>query len=209
MKLVMISDTHTMHSKVVVPEGDVLVHAGDMALSGSVREVQSCLNWLNNQPHKHVIAIAGNHDWAFERPHMKSELELGRIHYLENSGITIDGKTFYGSPVQPEFCNWAFNVARGPAIKRYWDAIPDVVDVLITHGPPMGVLDYQHPKWGNAALGCEELRLRVDVVAPAIHVFGHIHGGYGTKILGKTQFFNASIVNEAYKVVNPPWVVEI
>lgn len=209
MKIVLISDTHTFHEQVKLPEGDVLVHAGDMALEGSVREVQACLDWLNAQPHKHVVAIAGNHDWAFQK--QPEQLKLGRIDYLENSSVNIEGKCFYGSPVQPEFCDWAFNVARGAAIKRFWDMIPDagLVDVLITHGPPMGFLDYQNPKWGNRHLGCEDLARQVEISRPSVHVFGHIHGGYGDRLYKDTHFFNASVVNEAYKVRNAPWVVEI
>lgn len=209
MKLVLISDTHNLHDQVELPKGDVLIHAGDMGLEGGVGEVQKCLDWLNKQPHEHIIAIAGNHDWAFQRN--KEELDLGRIKYLENSSVNIEGKNFYGSPVQPEFCDWAFNVARGPAIKKYWDMIPDAgqVDVLVTHGPPKGILDWQHLKWGNQHLGCEDLMNQVLISKPFIHVFGHIHGGYGIKEFNETQFFNASQVNEVYKITNKPWVVEI
>lgn len=209
MKLVLISDTHTFHDKVKLPDGDVLIHAGDMGLEGTVSEINPCLAWLNKQPHKHVVAIAGNHDWAFVRN--PSQLELGRVVYLENSSVHIDGKNFYGSPVQPEFCNWAFNVPRGAAIKRFWNMIPDagLVDVLITHGPPMGILDYQNPKWGNSHLGCADLMEQVEISTPTIHVFGHIHGGYGCKELGRTTYYNASQCNEAYKIRNSPWEVEI
>lgn len=209
MRLVLISDTHTLHSKVILPEGDVLIHAGDMGLSGSVKEVQQCLAWLDNQPHKHVVAIAGNHDLAFQRN--AQALDLGRVHYLENSSVNLVGVNFYGSPVQPEFCDWAFNVARGPAIKRYWDMIPDagLVDVLITHGPPMGILDMPNPKWGNAHLGCEDLMKQVEISLPKIHVFGHIHGSYGQKEYRGIKFFNVSQVNEAYKVTNTPFIVDL
>jgi Icc-related predicted phosphoesterase len=180
-----------------------------MGLEGSVREVQRCLDWLDAQPFEHVIAIAGNHDWAFQR--QPEQLKLGRINYLENSSVNIEGKNFYGSPVQPEFCNWAFNVTRGPAIKRFWDMIPDagLVDVLITHGPPRGFLDYQNPRWENNHLGCEDLAKQIEISLPKVHVFGHIHGGYGEREHKGIHLFNASVVNEAYKVRNAPWVVEI
>jgi Icc-related predicted phosphoesterase len=212
VKLVLISDTHTFHNQVQVPDGDVLVHAGDMGLRGSFDEIQSCLTWLNGKPHKHVVAIAGNHDWAFARPDTKGYLDLGRINYLENSCVNIDGKNFYGSPVQPWFCDWAFNVQRGPEIKKYWDMIPDagLVDVLITHGPPRGILDQAAPHRHSDCLGCDDLFKKVEISKPLVHVFGHIHGGYGQTQFGSgTKFFNASVVNEAYQVVNKPWVVEI
>jgi Icc-related predicted phosphoesterase len=211
MKLVLLSDTHTFHNQVVVPEGDVLVHAGDMCLEGSVKEAQSCLDWLNKQPHKHVVAIAGNHDWAFALLARKVLLNFGRIIYLQNSSANIDGVNFYGSPVQPEFCDWAFNVPRGPKIKKYWDMIPEagMVDVLITHGPPMGILDQAAPHRGSDHLGCEELMERVKEVVPLVHVFGHIHGSAGSKIVGQTHFVNASVVDESYKIVNSPRVISI
>jgi Icc-related predicted phosphoesterase len=209
MKLVLISDTHTFHKQVTLPEGDVLIHAGDMGLRGSASEIQPCLDWLNRQPHKHVVAIAGNHDFAFERcPEL---LKLGRINYLENSSINIDGKNFYGSPVQPWFMDWAFNVQRGAAIKKYWDMIPEagLVDVLITHGPPMGILDVTAPQYGGEHVGCEDLMKQVEISLPALHVFGHIHGGYGKRTYRGIDFYNASICDEDYKAVNKPWVVEI
>lgn len=212
MRLVLISDTHTFHNQVVVPYGDVLIHAGDMGLRGSVAEIQDCLDWMNTFacPVAHVIVIAGNHDWACARN--LHELNFGRVHYLENSSVNIDGKNFYGSPVQPEFCDWAFNVPRGPAIKKYWDMVPDagLVDVLITHGPPMGILDQSAPAGFNSAhLGCEDLAKQVEISKPLAHIFGHIHGGAGQQDYRGTRFVNASVVNESYRVVNPPRVLDI
>jgi Icc-related predicted phosphoesterase len=210
MRLVLLSDTHTFHNQVQVPDGDVLCHIGDMGLRGNISEILPCLEWLNAQPHEHVVAIAGNHDFAFEKwPEIMKE-SLGRIRYLENTGVRIDGKTFYGSPVTPWFLDWAFNIARGAAIKRYWDEIPKGLDVLLTHGPPHGILDQAAPHKHSECLGCEELFEAVEGKSPVIHAFGHIHGGYGQAQFGSgTKFFNCSAVNEAYKVVNNPWVVDI
>lgn len=209
MKLVLISDTHTMHDKVAMPQGHILVHAGDMALDGSTREVQNALNWLNNQPFEHIVAIAGNHDWAFARRH-RNELDFGRVIYLENTFCTIDGVKFWGSPVTPWFCDWAFNVHRGAPIRQYWKEIPNDVDVLITHGPPHGILDQTESYHDTDHLGCEELFERVDALTqPLVHVFGHIHGGYGHTQFGNQRFYNASVVNELYDVVHDPWEVEL
>jgi Icc-related predicted phosphoesterase len=211
MKLVLVSDTHTFHDQVNTGEGDVLIHAGDMGLSGSQEEIQACLDWLNKQSFERIVAIAGNHDWAFAREDVKGYLDIGRINYLENSSVNIDGVNFYGSPVQPEFCNWAFNVSRGSEIKKYWDMIPDAgqVDVLITHGPPMGILDQSRPNKNSEHLGCEDLIKQIEISLPKISVFGHIHGGYGQREYKGMKFFNASQVNEIYRVVNKPWEVEI
>lgn len=208
MRLVLLSDTHTFHDQVQVPDGDVLCHAGDMGLRGTPAEIQPCLDWLNAQPHKHVVAIAGNHDFAFEK--WPQQLKLGRINYLENSSVNIDGKNFYGSPVTPWFLDWAFNVQRGKAIKEYWNMIPDagLVDVLLTHGPPIGILDQSLPG-RSENLGCEELAKQVKISKPLVHAFGHIHGSYGKRTYRDIQFFNCSQVDETYQVVNKPWVVDL
>lgn len=208
MKIVLISDTHTFHDQITIPECDVLVHAGDLGLRGSVDEIQPALDWLNKQPAKHIVFVAGNHDFAFEQ---KKHFNLGRLIYLENSSANIAGVNFWGSPITPWFFDWAFNVQRGAAIKKYWDGIPDagLVDVLITHGPPMGILDQAAPHKGSDHVGCEDLAKQVTISQPLTHVFGHIHGGYGSRKVGETTYYNASVVNEAYKVVNAPWVVEL
>lgn len=206
-KLVLISDTHGF--QMPLPSGDILIHGGDLTGNGTFRAVQRELDWLNSQPHKHVVIIAGNHDFAFENPKATSPvLELGRIIYLENSEVTIEGVRIYGSPAQPRFCDWAFNVDRGEAIRKYWDIIPNNVDVLVTHGPPMGILDQAAAHLNTEHLGCEELALAVDRVKPRIHMFGHIHGGRGYKNFNGTEFFNASMVNEAYQPVHEAWEVE-
>jgi Icc-related predicted phosphoesterase len=204
MKLILISDTHGY--QMPLPDGDILIHAGDLTGSGSVSQCQRELNWLNTQPHKHVVIIAGNHDFAFEQSHKKDQLDFGRIVYLCNSEATVEGIRIYGSPVQPRFMDWAFNVERGEAIRKYWDMIPNNVDVLVTHGPPMGILD--QASLGSPHLGCEELALAVDRVKPRLHMFGHIHGGRGYKNFNGTEFFNASMVNEAYQPVHEAWEVE-
>ncbi len=143
----------------------------------------------------------------FERhPGAARELLTNAI-YLENSGTELAGLKLWGSPVQPEFNNWAFNVARGAAIRRYWQMIPASTDVLITHGPPYGVLDTAHPN--NVHLGCEELAEAIQQIRPRLHVFGHIHGGQGQHNSDGTQYVNASVVDEAYRLVNAPQVIEI
>ena len=103
------------------------------------------------------------------------------------------GLKFWGSPVQPEFNNWAFNVARGAAIRRCWQMIPEGTDVLVTDGPPFGVLDQSHPS--TAHLGCEELAKAVEQIRPQLIVFGHIHGGHGRMNANGTRFVNASVVD--------------
>jgi Icc-related predicted phosphoesterase len=208
IRIVCISDTHGQHAKLRVPDGDVLIHAGDFVAFGDrPKEIIDFNQWLGKQSHPHKVVIAGNHDSMFERHPGAARKLLGNAVYLENSATELAGLKIWGSPVQPEFNNWAFNVARGAAIRRYWKMIPANTDVLVTHGPPFGVLDKAHPS--SAHLGCEELAKAVEQIKPQLHVFGHIHGGHGLSNGKDTQFVNASVVNEAYRLVHEPQVVEI
>ncbi len=210
MRLVLISDTHSRHRLIgKVPEGDVLVFAGDLMTSGKeAGEVFDFNDWLGGLPHKHKIVIAGNHDWLFQLQPGFARSLLTNATYLEHSGCEIDGIRFWGAPVQPEFGGWAFNVERGAAIRRYWDMIPAGTDVLITHGPPMGQCDKTHPM-SYEHIGCEELAIAVDRIRPQLHVFGHIHGGAGQTYKDSTRFVNASFLNEAYRPAYGPTVVDI
>jgi len=209
VRVVAISDTHTFEDRIAVPDGDVLIHAGDATISGDYFEVATFAEWFQSQPHRHKIFVAGNHDWLFDfsrSPELAEPLITDFGHYLKDSMVEIEGVKFYGSPWQPRFCDWAFNMDRGAAIRRYWDRIPPC-DVLITHGPPWGILDYV--KLGEPHLGCEELLKAVGRTKPRFHVFGHIHGGYGEWQLNGTRFINASICDESYSPVNHPIVFEI
>jgi Icc-related predicted phosphoesterase len=209
VRIVCISDTHGQHANLSVPEGDILIHAGDfMTFGDSSTEVTDFNQWLGQQMHRHKVVIAGNHDWIFERQPGVARALLTNAIYLENSGVEIEGLSIWGSPVQPPFNNWAFNVKRGAAIRRYWKMIPEGTDILVTHGPPFGTLDQSHSITPH--LGCEELTKRIEELKPRLHVFGHIHGGHGqvTSASG-TQFVNASVLNEAYQLVHKAQVVEL
>lgn len=203
LKLVLISDTHEQHDKLgKLPDGDVLIHAGDYTYWGDVRAKNKFYNWFFDQPHKNKIYIAGNHD--FNEP-MRGMLDSYGGHYLYDSSVILDGVKFWGSPYTPRFFNWAFMY---DAPTERWNEIPDDTDVLITHGPPYGVND--QPYGTGSCVGCFDLFDRVNDIQPKLHVFGHIHGGAGRTQFGNgTIFVNASVVNEAYEVVNPPTVVEI
>jgi predicted phosphodiesterase len=209
MRLVLVSDTHT-HQGFALPEGDVLVHAGDATSTGTRDQVRQFLDWFSSQPHPRKIFIAGNHDWLFEREPDAAAMLLAEhpdLVYLQDAGVVIDGVRFWGSPWQPEFGAWAFNLPRqGPRIREKWNQIPPGTDVLITHGPPYGVRDQVR---AGEHLGCEELAIRLAAVQPGLHVFGHIHDGYGVAMAGPRVLVNASVCDEAYRPVNRPIVVEI
>lgn len=211
-KIVFISDTHNYHDEVKLPEGDILIHSGDFSGRGHPAEVFNFFSWLSIQSlkFKHIVFIAGNHDKSFEykSPWVLKALEQlpTNVHYLEDSEIIIDGIKFYGSPWQPEFFNWAFNLPRGQAIEEKWDMIPQDTDILITHGPPMYMLDYTLRDMIN--VGCLDLYNKVLQVKPKIHVFGHIHEGYGYKEVDNTLFINASTCTLLYRPINLPIVVK-
>lgn len=201
MKITLISDTHSKHNQLTLPKGDILIHAGDVSSRGNKREVKNFLNWFSKQDYKYKIFIAGNHDFFFEQENENiiQEIIPENIIYLNDSGIEIEGIKIWGSPIQPTFFDWAFNRERGTEIKKHWDLIPNDTDILITHGPPFGILD-QTVRGEN--VGCKELLIRVLEIKPKIHVFGHIHEAYGEAQKHDIKFINASVLNVRYQVTN-------
>lgn len=211
MRLVLMSDSHGLHASIPhVPGGDVLVHAGDMSLRGSLPEITDFLAWFEAQPHQWKLLVAGNHDFAFERQaELAERLVPDTVVYLRDSGIVIEGVRFWGSPWQPWFYDWAFNLLRGPEIAAKWALIPNDVQVLITHGPPHGILDTVKRPRGKHA-GCEAMRERIDALsALRLHAFGHIHEAYGQLDQNQVQFVNACVCDFDYALVNSPVVVDL
>ncbi|MBX7185187.1 MAG: metallophosphatase domain-containing protein [Vicinamibacteria bacterium] len=203
MRLVLISDTHNQQSSLVLPAGDALVHAGDFTMRGAEVEVAAFGAWLEAQPFRHKIVVAGNHDFLFERePRFARSLLPGAAHYLFDSEVTLEGLRFWGAPWQPWFLDWAFNLQRGEEIAAKWALIPEGVDVLITHGPPMGTAD-RTARGEN--VGCADLGEAMARVKPRLSVFGHIHEGYGVH----GDKVNAAICDEKYRPVNRPIVVDL
>jgi Icc-related predicted phosphoesterase len=189
MRIVAVADTHLFHQDLTVPDGDVFVHAGDMCRAGHASELAVAARWIAGLPHRHKVIVAGNHDWAFVREPAEARAMFAGMHYLEDSEVTIEGVRFYGSPWQPAFNHWAFNLPRGAALAAVWERIPRGVDVLITHGPPDGIGDRTSVA-GRA--GCADLRVRVAEVAPRLHMFGHIHQDGGVWRRGATLFANVT-----------------
>ena len=206
MRIVCISDTHL--AEIPVPEGDILIHAGDLTSVGELREVAKALKWLSSLPHPHKVFIAGNHDFLFERHSgLAAGILPGNLTYLQDSGATIMGLKIWGSPWTPWFNDWAFNLERkSERMRQFREQIPHGLDVLITHGPPHGILDLIPD---GRREGCGVLLERVAVVRPRLHVFGHIHHSHGTQLFADTLFVNASIMDEQYDAVHKPIVVEM
>lgn len=221
-RLVCISDTHT-RTNFQVPDGDVLIHSGDATFRGDYSEVWDFARWYGEFPHEHKIFVAGNHDWGFEKqPEIfRKMMSDNNITYLQDSGMEIRGLIFYGSPWQPEFGGWAFNLSRFEGeLTHKWAIIPDDTNVLITHGPPKGILDltagydcmtpsgvdHEPPE----RVGCWDLTERVrKLKSLRAHIFGHIHHSYGKEVIDGVTYLNSSICNEQYKAVNAPHVIDV
>lgn len=185
----------------------MIIHAGDVSGRGTRAEIESFLNWFEKTDFKHKVLIAGNHDYLFESISKQELKDLmpPSIHYLNDSGVEIEGISIWGSPIQPWFYDWAFNRQRGEDIAKHWKLIPESTDILITHGPPHGILDRTV---GNELVGCQDLRQRIDELDLKIHVFGHIHEGYGMIQREGVSYVNASVLNVNYRLVNAPVVLE-
>ena len=206
MRIVCISDTHGKHNKLVLPEGDMILHAGDFSSKGRPKEVRAFFRWFSDLPYRHKIVIAGNHDFLAENePEYFRSLIPDNCHYLEDSGVTVEGIRIWGSPITPWFFDWAFNRKRGAEIRPYWEKIPEQTDILLTHGPPMGILDRTAR---GMQVGCEDLKAILPHINPAVHLFGHIHEAYGTQSVGGTLFVNASVLNLLYQLMHFPVLLE-
>lgn len=193
-----------------MPEGDLLIVGGDLTNTGTPKQIGIFNAYLERQApkfkHKPLV-IAGNHDFLFQREREQAVEALTAGNYIEDEVVEIEGVKIYGSPWTPTFFDWAFMKDRGEPIRKMWEMIPEGLDILVTHGPPKGVLDFcgQH-------VGCDDL---LDIVTnrlerpPRYHIFGHIHEGYGKRSSVKTEFLNVSICNEHYVPVNSATTFEI
>lgn len=227
MKVVCISDSHNRHESIELPFGEVLIHCGDATMNGKLHELTSFIEWMGAQPHTVKLFVPGNHDFDVE----KNVGLYKRICYEHGVLMLIDGAytltrkddmplKFYGTPWVPNLAGWAFYQDHLGLISKF-AKIPDDTNVLITHGPPEGVLDVGPA--GNAYhIGSSELRDRVRELGDLrLHCFGHIHHGYGrldhpgghtwAPLNNKPPLIsvNAAICTEEYEATNKPIVVEI
>jgi len=226
VRFVLISDTHNRTDELNLPEGDVLLHAGDFTNIGRPSEVDQFNDFLGREKHKfkHVIVICGNHELSFDPDgcdagfirldeetrkidHRHLKEKLTNCTYIEDASINVMGFNIYGSPWQPEFHKWAYNLPRGQPCLDKWNLIPDDTDILITHGPPLGYGDLCSSR---LRAGCTELLSTIQQrVKPMMHVFGHIHEGYGLWADDVTTYVNASTCTLRYKATNPPIVIDL
>lgn len=197
MRVVAVADLH--NNRPYVPDGDVLVVAGDLTWEGKLSQVMQVSKWLKELPHKHKVVIAGNHDFCLDKDSIRGAdcndavraLQDAGCTYLMDSGCEIDGKKFYGSPWQPWFHDWAFNVQRGQ-LYVHWNKIPADLDVLVVHGPPYG---YGDMITSGERVGCSELTYALEQKKPKHVFYGHIHEDWGQWIMngGATKLYNCSV----------------
>lgn len=224
MRLVCISDTHTFHEDVNLPDGDILIHAGDFTNKGGKSDVEDFFGWLMRikPKYRYILFIAGNHDKCFDEKYSEmndwlmsdwlaeaiAELEKNDIIYLKDSSIELEGVKFYGMPWTPWFFGeyWAFNKKIGPEMQEKIDMI-EPCDVLITHGPPLYTGDLVARE--GIHVGCPLLKEKIDEIQPRLHVCGHIHEASGIQLVDRCIHVNASQLNEHYELVNLPYSIEL
>lgn len=229
MKIVVISDTHTKHKRLTIPECDVLVHCGDFTWDGKFWDVWRFVHWLEKQPARHKVVIAGNHDLTLDHNGSKynprtrgllSKCMDNSIHYLEDSGIEIDGIKFYGTPWTPWFYDWGFNgiidanlaFYRGVSLTERYSLIPEDVQVLICHGPPYDILDKTLCRDQDDRRGSVEMRKLTSekLTQLGLYLCGHIHEARGMEMAdGGVTFINASTLDRSYEIVRPPMVIHL
>ncbi|CCD64762.1 Calcineurin-like phosphoesterase domain-containing protein [Caenorhabditis elegans] len=218
LKVVCISDTHEQLHNVTVPDGDVLIHAGDFTNNGKREELIKFNEEMTRFPHKYKLVVAGNHELGFDHDENQGERQdadkglgtedgyniLTNVTYLQDKGVTIDGVTFFGSSYHP-LRGFPFYRNRAEQLAECWKAVPNDTNVLITHTPPLGYLD----QFGDERWGCRDLLKTVERIQPAYHIFGHVHEQHGVLSNGNTTFINAAQCNKGNQIQTRPIVFYI
>jgi len=205
MRIVHISDTHNQHKNIEIPDGDILIHSGDATIAGTAVEVQNFNLWLGTLPHRHKIFVPGNHDFLFERDLNQAISLLTNATLLIDQEIKIEGLRIYGTPWVPQFGFWAF-MRKDMHLDQTFEKIPDDLDILISHGPPFGILD----NGGFGFSGSMTLMKAVYRAQPEFHLFGHIHEGYGKHEDSQTSYFNSALCHSSlFKITKEPRVLDL
>lgn len=217
LKITHVSDTHRKLNEIKIEPCDILIHTGDDDIN-FIKDAVNLNRWFKEQPARLKIFVPGNHDWLFEKDYNIGVSSLDEATVLIDKGIEFEGVKIYGTPYQPNFCDWAFNLPRdGKELQAKWDLIPSGIDILLTHTPPYGILDYIPDQ--DKSVGCKLLLDSLERIKPKFHLFGHIHESYGEDILywyenvkftGKTtKFYNSALLNDEYQLVNKPQIFKI
>ena len=207
MDLVLFGDTHQLHREVSFPAGDVLICVGDFSMfSKDLRAIEDFDEWLGEQPHPHKLVIPGNHEFFLEADQRRRSV-LSNARVLIDEDVTIDGLKFYGSPMTPLF-GAAFGEPSSAKRKQRWAKVPADTHILITHGPPLGILDLSPGQFDR--MGDPELRDRIrDLHSLRLHAFGHVHGGFGLEEEDGVTFANVALMGHLGELVNEPLVLRM
>ncbi len=197
MKILHLSDTHGWHRRLRdLPEADIIVHTGDFCMAGTEEEAMDFMEWFCDLPYEQKIFIAGNHDDCLYDSNIEG-LD-NNVHYLCNSGIDIEGVQFYGIPIFMQDC-------LSNKQKANYSLIPNDTDILITHAPPLGILDFDDGR----NHGSEELLMKINALNLKVHLFGHIHSQFGLEIINGTIFSNGSMIDSNYSSLRTPRLLSI
>ena len=191
MRILHLSDTHGLHSQIGrLPEADVIVHSGDFTHYGTEKECLDFLNWFIALPYKHKIFVVGNHDLCLYDADNIEDLPAN-VHFLQDRGVTVDGVRFYGTGFM------------------HYRAVPPDTQVLVTHEPPLGILD-REDSLGIGEYGSTEIRTQVLALsALRLHLFGHSHNGYGLYQENGITFSNGALMAYDIKIERAPRVIEL
>ena len=216
-KIVIMSDNHS-NWKVNVPDGDIFIHCGDYSYTGSQKSLKKFNDFLGNLPHKHKLYVPGNHELGYEKDYNLYEETITNGTNINGKVVEINGLKIFGSSVTPTFGRWAF-MMDDEQRKRYWENAPEDVSILVSHGPMWGILDtvdgLEIEPGKPEHLGCKYFRKYIERVQPKLVAHGHIHDSYGQMVLKTWDSnddiicVNAALLDEKYKLVNEPVVVEI
>jgi Icc-related predicted phosphoesterase len=219
MKVWFISDTHNQHRYLTVPDVDLVIHCGDESnnINATMNEPEArdFFEWYTALSIREKIYVPGNHSSAVEHGLVKAD-QYPAIRFLIHESLELGGKHIFGSPYTPRFHEWSYMKKR-TQLDAVWQTIPERTDILITHGPPKGVLDITHDSESNqlVQVGCAALRRHVEErVKPTIHAFGHIHDEKGVSNYGKytrhdTLFVNCSVCDLQGRFQNNGFVLTI
>ena len=219
MKIWFISDTHNEHEQLQVPDVDLVIHCGDESESGNAHlnepEGRNFFEWYSALDIPTKIFVPGNHSRAIEQGLIRAE-NFPKVTFLIHEMTEWNGLKIFGTPFTPVFFDWAYMRERSE-LDPIWQSIPDAVDILVTHGPPKGVLDVTRDMDTRqpVQVGSKSLRRHVlERIKPRFHAFGHIHDengirNFGTETRDATQFINCSCCNTAGKIKNQGWIIEV
>lgn len=198
MTILHFSDTHGCHRRLRdLPEADVVIHSGDFTMNGSEAEAIDFMNWFCDLPYRYKIFICGNHDDCLYEASIDGLDD--NVNYLCNSGIEIEGLKFYGVPMFMEDC-------ITDRQSRNYASIPNDTEVLITHSPAYGILDFDD----DINYGSEEILEIIPILHNLkAHLFGHIHARNGIMEQNGVIFSNGAIMNADYTILIRPNVITL